>query len=1012
MLTSDAPPTPGAARRGILVVDDDRDVAAVIAEHLEAAGHQVTVATSGTVAMAIAEAGGVDLVLLDLRMPEVDGLTLLPRLRALSDAPDVVIVTGYATLESAMAAIDAGASGYVEKPVDRARLLHVVARALERRRLVRHNSVLAAELDKRRRHAEALAAISTMLASTLDLQEAMRRVCRELARLFAADTVSAYTHDVQRDLLVPTAAYRVPKDMLAELTRITLPLDQQGFHLPLWRDRRPVWSDDVGHDARFADSSFRRFPHQSAIVLPLILDGEVAGAFYLVWWRDRRRPDAEELLLAEQVSHHASLLLGNARLFERAERDRRRLETLNEVSRRLAELHETDEMLSLIVEQARSLLGMDGAVLRLLETDALVLRACTGAGLETLATRAPLSVGASLAGRVVVTGVPVAVDDVERDDRFDAREKEIPIELGLHAWLGVPLWTRSAVTGVLMVTARSPRSFADDEVALLAAFGDQASLALEKGRLLEQQATLYAASRAREREAQVLYEVASGLASTVGLEDILDRITAKTLEVVGGDAVGILGYDDAREMLVFRRGLHLDAQQIHGLGVRPGEGVGGRAFVERRPVWTDDRLADPELRYTAQTASTLPATTPRAYLGVPIESRGEVFGVLMLYHRAPHVFTEDEVRLLSVLAHHAAVGMDRARLFGEIENQRHRLAEIFDSTSDGMMLVGRDGQVIAANRRAGELLGFDASNVGDLGLTGMLARHFATQPDFAAQVDPITVVLDAGREGDGDLDLPLAGRTLHWVARPAAAPGVSAVTLTFHDVTQEREISRMKSDFVSFVTHQLRTPLTGIKWMLELAGEALQGADEAASYVRDAREAAERLIQLVNELLDVSRLESGKVRIVLAPVDLAAVTRAVVTELAGMIKDRGHRVKIDAADVGAIALDEQLIRQVVLNFISNAVKYTPPGGSMEVRIARHTDGIAWSVTDSGIGIPSEALGRMFEKFFRADNVIAIETEGTGLGLYLTKLIVERFGGRVWCDSIQGEGSTFGFTVPA
>jgi two-component system sensor histidine kinase VicK len=85
---------------------------------------------------------------------------------------------------------------------------------------------------------------------------------------------------------------------------------------------------------------------------------------------------------------------------------------------------------------------------------------------------------------------------------------------------------------------------------------------------------------------------------------------------------------------------------------------------------------------------------------------------------------------------------------------------------------------------------------------------------------------------------------------------------------------------------------------------------------------------------------------------------------------------------------------------------------MEVRIARHTDGIAWSVTDSGIGIPSEALGRMFEKFFRADNVIAIETEGTGLGLYLTKLIVERFGGRVWCDSIQGEGSTFGFTVPA
>jgi signal transduction histidine kinase len=355
--------------------------------------------------------------------------------------------------------------------------------------------------------------------------------------------------------------------------------------------------------------------------------------------------------------------------------------------------------------------------------------------------------------------------------------------------------------------------------------------------------------------------------------------------------------------------------------------------------------------------------------------------------------------------------MDRARLFEEIQSQRHRLAEIFDSTSDGMMLVGHDGQVIAANRRAGELLGFEASNPGGLGLTGILARHFGTQAEFAAQVDPITMVLDGGTEGDGDLDLPLAARTLHWVARPAAAPGVQAVTLTFQDVTQEREISRMKSDFVSFVTHQLRTPLTGIKWMLELAGETLRDGDEPAACVRDAREAAERLIQLVNELLDVSRLESGKVKIVLVPVDLAALTHAVLTELAGLVKDRGHRVAVHAEEVGPVALDEQLTRQVVLNFISNAVKYTPPGGSIDVRIAHHADGVAWSVTDTGIGIPSEAQTRMFEKFFRADNVVTIETEGTGLGLYLTKLIVERLGGRVWCDSVEGEGSTFGFTVP-
>src|SRR5262249_25934692 len=154
------------------------------------------------------------------------------------------------------------------------------------------------------------------------------------------------------------------------------------------------------------------------------------------------------------------------------------------------------------------------------------------------------------------------------------------------------------------------------------------------------------------------------------------------------------------------------------------------------------------------------------------------------------------------------------------------------------------------------------------------------------------------------------------------------------------------------VTHQLRTPLAGIKWMLELAAQDPDIPAESASYVQDAREAAQRLIELVNDLLDISRLERGKLSVALKPVDLGALTRDVLAETAVLAQEKRHRVSL-AGDAGiptALA-DEQLLRQVVVNLLSNAIKYTPEGGAIDVRLERDADALRWSIHDSGIGIP-------------------------------------------------------------
>ena len=232
------------------------------------------------------------------------------------------------------------------------------------------------------------------------------------------------------------------------------------------------------------------------------------------------------------------------------------------------------------------------------------------------------------------------------------------------------------------------------------------------------------------------------------------------------------------------------------------------------------------------------------------------------------------------------------------------------------------------------------------------------------------------------------------------------------DITVRKAADRMKSDFVSFVSHQLRTPLSGMNWMLELASDAAGLPDEARGYIAEARESAERLGGLVNDLLDVSRLESGRLVLTLEDVHLEAVTRSVIDEARALIAERGHRITVESRNPPAsVHVDAQLMRQAIANLVSNAIKYTPAGGTIQVIMTRENGQQQWTVVDSGIGIPKPAQAQLFDKFFRADNAVAMVTEGTGLGLHLVRLIVEQFGGTVWCDSEEGQGTKFSFALP-
>ncbi len=233
------------------------------------------------------------------------------------------------------------------------------------------------------------------------------------------------------------------------------------------------------------------------------------------------------------------------------------------------------------------------------------------------------------------------------------------------------------------------------------------------------------------------------------------------------------------------------------------------------------------------------------------------------------------------------------------------------------------------------------------------------------------------------------------------------------DITERKRAEQVRLDFVSFATHQLRTPLSGIKWMLELASNEAGSKEEVKSYIQDAQASAERLIRLVNDLLDASRLEQGRIRLKLQKLDLCELTLSIMDDLAPVVQSKDHDLAFSSSKCPAwVSGEQQLLQQVIINLTSNAIKYTPKGGTISVGISEYGGLVRWEVRDSGIGIPESARERLFEKFFRAENAVSVETEGTGLGLYLVRLIVERLGGRVDCNSEVGRGSTFFFTLPA
>ncbi|MFA5506149.1 MAG: GAF domain-containing sensor histidine kinase [Vulcanimicrobiota bacterium] len=476
--------------------------------------------------------------------------------------------------------------------------------------------------------------------------------------------------------------------------------------------------------------------------------------------------------------------------------------------------------------------------------------------------------------------------------------------------------------------------------------------------------------------------------SALEVHDVLQTMLDMVLEIFQADAGSVMLERDGFLTINVSRGL--DPEIVEKTRQKLGTGIAGWVAATGEALHLDGKVEDPRFDMVVERGDSIASS-----LSVPISIEGSVAGVLMIRRVGERRFDPGDLAFLVSVGDLAAVALQKARLF-QAERRQRRLLELgnqkltatFSSMADGVVVLDQSHQVLSCN---------------------VVARRFM-KPICSDSYEQLGATL-AQMVERGQLEFNSGERVLKIVPTPLVVEGEeSGSVLLLRDETASRELDRMKSEFLSMISHELKTPITTISAFLELLLHREFPRERLTHFLGICADESRRLQSLIDQLLNLTRLEAGRFVLEEQDLDFGKLVKDCIPAFAETNPDHEFLVQ-EPFPSPILRVDPTLISQAVTNLLSNAVKYSPGGGKVALSLKELPEAVVLSVKDEGVGIEAEKLALVFEKFFRADNSLTRATGGTGLGLANVKHIALAHGGSVWAESTPGSGSTFFLELP-
>jgi PAS domain S-box-containing protein len=854
---------------------------------------------------------------------------------------------------------------------------------------------------ERTRTTEQRALLDTLqdLSGELELERLLQIVLERAVSLLGVTGGELAVYDEDAEQLVVLASHNMPTDAVG--TRMRLGEGAMGHagvthesliipNYQAWQGRSPQYIDDTV---------------QAVMVAPLMIGPRLVGAIASVHSDPSREFGEADLRLLNLFAAQAAIAIENARLYsaehERASEQQALIDTLADLS---AEL-ELSKLLDSVLKRTITLLDVTAGELAIYDEEKKELVIVASRNMPTDERGSRMAVGEGAMGHVAETLEPLIIP---RYQEWEGRSGKYT-QSEIQAAMATPLLIGSRLVGVIASVHSDPgREFGEADLRKLALFAPQAAIAIENARLFE-------AEKRRAVEQQAVLDTMRDLSGELELSKLLHGVLERAVALLGVDGGELATYDQSKNDLVIVASHNLESDTT-GTRMSIGEGVMGRVAETHEP-FIIPRYQEWEGRSSQYTQSTI-----QTGLAVPLLIGSRLVGVIAAIDSDPdREFGSEDLRLLELFAPQAAIAIENAQLFAA--GQRY-FEDLVVNNPVAIVNLDREFRITSCNPAFEKMFGYTADEVIGINLDELVQTE-GTRAEGQAYTEQTmagkkAVGIGQRRRKDGSLvDVEIASIPV------MVGEEMVGMLALYHDISEllqaRREAegaSRSKSQFLANMSHELRTPLNAIIGYSEMLVEEAEDAGNEAMLadLGKIHSAGRHLLSLINDILDLSKIEAGKMDLYVEEFPLSPVIEDVISTAQPLAEKTGARIEASVlGDLGTMRSDVTRIRQVLLNLLSNACKFTQ-GGTVRLSVAREEgEGGEWLrfvVSDDGIGMSSDQLERLFQAFTQASASTSARFGGTGLGLAISRQFCRMMGGDIEVESEEGAGSTFTVRLPA